>query len=229
MVFKRREKRSYLSAIREFVYPRAAFGRAVTYMWHRMRRLPDEPHRIARGVFAGVLVSFTPFFGLHFLFAGLIAYLMRGNILALCLATFVGNPITFPFIAIVSLETGHWLLGIHAPLDFLSIVAAFSSAGTEIWHNIRALFTDDVAHWENLRTFFRVIFFPYFVGGLLPGMAVSFGFYFATLPTLHAYQKLRKNRLRDRVEKRRQLKAAVQEADARKAAKQRDDAAAGNS
>ena len=53
---------------------------------------------VAAGVAAGAFTSFTPFMGLHFLFAALFAWAIRGNLLASALGTFVGNPLTFPFI-----------------------------------------------------------------------------------------------------------------------------------
>lgn len=192
---------------REFVYPRGGFRRAAQYVTHRLRRLPDEPHRIARGVFAGVFVSFTPFFGFHFLSAALLGWVMRGNIIAALLATFVGNPLTTPVIAITSVELGHRILGIDAPMDVRSIIAAFTNAGAELWDNARALFTSDVTHWENLGTFFGTIFWPYLVGGLLPGLAVGLAFYWAAIPIVRAYQKIRESQARARLEKRLRLKS----------------------
>jgi uncharacterized protein (DUF2062 family) len=197
---------------REFVYPRGGFRRAVQYVTHRLRRLPDEPHRIARGVFAGVFVSFTPFFGFHFLSAALLGWVLRGNILAALLATFVGNPLTTPIIAITSVELGHRMLGIDAPMDVKSIIAAFTNAGTELWGNARALFTADVAHWENLGTFFHTIFWPYLVGGLLPGLAIGLAFYWATIPIVRAYQKIRAGQAQARLEKRLRLKSPAKAA-----------------
>jgi hypothetical protein len=197
---------------REFVYPRGGFRRAAQYVTHRLRRLPDEPHRIARGVFAGVFVSFTPFFGFHFLSAALLGWVLRGNILAALLATFVGNPLTTPIIAITSVELGHRMLGIDAPMDVKSIIAAFTNAGAELWGNARALFTADVAHWENLGTFFGTIFWPYLVGGLLPGLAIGLAFYWATIPIVRAYQKIRAGQAQARLEKRLRLKSPAKAA-----------------
>ena len=111
MVFKRRDPRSYLRMIAEVFWPRGGWTRAFHYVKHRIRRLPDDPHRIARGVGAGVFVSFTPFFGLHFITAALSAKIVRGNILASLLGTFFGNPITFPIIAFFSMKLGKWMLG----------------------------------------------------------------------------------------------------------------------
>ena len=104
MVFKRRTPRTYAEAILRSLYPRGGWRRAVQYIIHRVRRLPDPAHKIARGIAAGVFTCFTPFFGLHFFFAAWIALLIRGNVMAALLATFFGNPITFPIIAAVESE-----------------------------------------------------------------------------------------------------------------------------
>ncbi len=203
MVFKRRTPRTPLEWTREFFYPRTGFRRAAQYLSYRLRRLPDKPHKIARGVFAGVLVSFTPLFGFHFFGAALLAWLMRGNILAALLATFVGNPVTFPLIAITSVELGHWMLGIEVPLSFLSIVAAFSNAGSQLWENVMAIFTAQPVQWDKLEAFFHTFYWPYFIGGLVPGLIVASVFYYITIPVVRTYQKIRAAKMRHRIEKRR--------------------------
>ena len=104
LVFKRKNKRSYLQVAQESVYPKGGWGRAASYIAHRLRRLPDPPQRIARGIAAGVFVSFTPLFGLHFIAAAFVAIGLRGNVIAAMLSTFVGNPLTFPFIAALALS-----------------------------------------------------------------------------------------------------------------------------
>ncbi|MCX8509052.1 MAG: DUF2062 domain-containing protein, partial [Rhodobacteraceae bacterium] len=102
MVFRRRDRRPVLRALTELIFPRGGWKRATQYVIHRLRRLPDPPHRIARGIFAGVFISFTPFFGFHFFGAIAIAMVLRGNVLAALLATFFGNPVTTPLIALGS-------------------------------------------------------------------------------------------------------------------------------
>lgn len=208
MVFKRRIKRSWLELVAASIYPKGGWSRAAQYVNHRLRRLPDAPHRIARGIFVGVLVSFTPLFGLHFTAAVLLALLLRGNILAALMATFVGNPITFPIIAVSSVELGHWILGTGSGLPTWQIVAAFGQAGLEFWSNIKAIFTEDQAHWTNLKLFFYEVYLPYFVGGLGPGIIAGLTSYYLSLPLIGAYQKLRKKRLADRIAKLRAAKAA---------------------
>ncbi|MBL9057515.1 MAG: DUF2062 domain-containing protein, partial [Rhodobacteraceae bacterium] len=75
------------------VYPRGGFRRATRYVIHRMRRVPDTPHRVARGIFAGSLIGFLPLPGLQFVGAWALARLMRGNILAALLGTFNTTPL----------------------------------------------------------------------------------------------------------------------------------------
>jgi hypothetical protein len=115
--------------LREQVYPRGGFKRATRYVVHRMRRLPDQPHRVARGVFAGSFIGFLPLPGLQFVAAWGAARLIRGNVLAALLGTFNTNPITTPFFAVLAMSLGHWILGIEAPLNAEYIGKAFANAG----------------------------------------------------------------------------------------------------
>lgn len=209
MVFKRRTRRSFRQAMAEMVWPRGGWSRALSYMWHRVRRLPDPPHRIARGVACGVFVSFTPFFGLHFVLAGLFAYLIRGNIVAAAIGTFVGNPLTFPLIASVSVDLGSRMLGMPGNMPLYRIVAAFSRAWLELWANLSAIFTSAETHWDRLAVLFQEVFLPYLIGGILPGLLTSLVFHMITHRVVTAYQRARVARLRKRVEKRRAAEAAM--------------------
>ncbi len=57
-------------------------------------RLRDHPEAIARGVAAGMLVAFSPFFGLHIVLGLLLASLVRGSRLASLPPLFVTNLVT---------------------------------------------------------------------------------------------------------------------------------------
>lgn len=200
MVFKRRTPRSWLRVIAEGFWPRGGWARATRYVVHRLRRLPDPAHKISRGIAAGVFISFTPFFGFHFLLAAAIALVIRGNVLAALLATFVGNPITFPIFASIAMEIGSFLLGTpHIALP--GVVASFSNASVELWRNFTAIFTPEVMHWGRFGAFFEVVFLPYLVGGLLPGLAAGIAAYFLSHPVIVAYQKARIKRQKNRYEK----------------------------
>jgi uncharacterized protein len=194
-LFKRRKPLTWWAFIREGFWPAAGWGRAIEYVKHRLRRLPDSPEKIARGVFAGTVVSVLPIPGFQFIAGWLLAWVMRGNILASLLATFLSNPVTTPFIAVLSLSLGHWMLGIRQPLNAEAIGAGFADAGREIWHNIVAMFGPEVAHWDSLIDFWHTIYWPYFVGSLVPGVLLGLILYYLTVPLVRAYQNARKKRL----------------------------------
>lgn len=215
MVFKRRKPLGWLAWLREMVYPRGGFKRATRYVIHRMSRLPDEPHRIARGIFAGSLIGFLPLPFLQFVAAWGAAKLMRGNVLAALLGTFNTNPITTPFFAVFAMTLGHWLLGVEAPLTAGEIARAFGRAGHDLWRNIEAIFTDDRMQWGGLIQFWHDIYLPYFIGALLPGLIISLVAYYVTIPVVRAYQIARHAKSDERHERRRKLKAALMEAAAR--------------
>lgn len=199
MVFKRRDKKPFWRAVADFLWPRTGWGRAFNYVRLRLHRLPDQPHRIARGVFSGVFVTFSPFFGAHFFLAAFVAWVMRGNMIAALLSTFVGNPLTFFFIATISMQTGNFMLGRGGADDGetrRSLGGKFLDAWRDLQDNVVALFTDDTAQWDRLYVFYDEVFFPYMVGGLIPGLIAGTIGYYLSLPVIQAYQNRRKGLLK---------------------------------
>lgn len=212
-MFRRRDYRPWYRILVEVLWPRGGWLRAAQYVQHRMRRLPGTPEQIARGVFAGAFVVFTPFFGLHFVLAALFARLLRGSIIAALLATFIGNPLTYVPIAIVSLQMGHFMLGtrLRGEVDD-SLFQRFSAAAGDLWHNFKAIFTPAQPHWVELQVFWDTVVWPWTVGGIIPGLIVAGASYYLSLPVIRAYQNRRTLRLRKKMEKlRKQAKTGVAE------------------
>lgn len=209
MVFKRRDPLSWWHWLLQMFYPRGGFRRATRYVMHRMSRLPDDPHRVARGVFAGSLVGFLPLPGMQFLFAWVAARAVRGNVLAALLGTFNTNPITTPFIAVASISLGHWLLGVESDLTAKAIGHAFARAGEDLWRNFLSIFSTDVTQWSGLLRFWHDVYLPYFMGSLIIGTLISMVFYYLTIPIVRAYQKAREAKAEERSEKRGRLRAAM--------------------
>lgn len=85
--------------------------RYVTYLKNKVLRLSAGPHAIAAGFASGAAVSIFPFIGFHFLLGFVLAYFVRGNMLAAALGTAVGNPITFPFIFSATYHLGGMMIG----------------------------------------------------------------------------------------------------------------------
>lgn len=135
------------------VWPRAGWRRASRYIAHRVRRLPGTPYRIAAGFASGAAVSFTPFIGLHFVFAALLALLLRGNVVASAIGTAVGNPWTFPFIWAWIYTLGQWLMGAEASSDFhasLSLGYIFERPLDVLWPMTLGALPTAVVVWIGL-------------------------------------------------------------------------------
>lgn len=207
MVFKRRDKPPILNRLREALYPRRGFRRGWEYLAHRVRRLPDTPHRIALGFACGVYVSFTPFFGLHFFLAAAIAWALRGNILASLIGTAVGNPVTFPAIAALAMGLGRRILGYGVTgRDFSRVSDAFLEAIGGLGRSLLSLVGIGEPEWNKVALFFSDVVLPYLVGGLLPGLIASIAAYYLTRPLIAAYQSRRRARMVARARERLQRK-----------------------
>ena len=197
----------------ELLWPKGGWNRAFHYVKHRVHRLPDSPERIARGIFAGVFTTFTPFYGFHFIVAAVLARLMHGNIIASLMATFFGNPLTYVPIGIASLTTGHWLLGTEVDSEnHRSFGGKFVDASADLKDNFLAMFTDATADRSRLSVFYDEIFFPYMIGGILPGLLCASICYYLSVPLIRAYQKRRKGVIKAKLEALKAKAAAKAEA-----------------
>jgi uncharacterized protein len=215
LVFRRRDKLGWGAWLREQVYPRSGFKRATRYVVYRMRRLPDQPHRVARGVFAGFFIGFLPLPGLQFLAAWGAARLVRGNVLAALLGTFNTNPVTTPFFAVLAMTLGHWIMGIEAPLNAKYIGHAFGEAGHDLWFNFLAMFGPQKTQWDGLIQFWHEIYIPYLIGALGPALILSTIAYYVTIPLVEAYQKARAATANERADRRKKMRAKLAEAAAK--------------
>lgn len=190
-----------MKATADFVYPRGGWTRAFHYVKHRLRRMPGTPDMIARGIWAGVFTTFTPFYGLHFLVAAFIARIINGKVLAALLATFFGNPLTYFPIGVISLQTGHFILGTEFKGGTESSLSRkFADAAKDLWTNFQTIFNDQQPDWSGLKVFYDEVFFPYMIGGIIPGIVAATICYYLSVPVIHAYQKRRAARMKKRLE-----------------------------
>src|SRR3954466_14909248 len=65
MILGRRDQPGLLRRLGGWLWPRAGWRRAGSYLLMRLRRLPGTPHAIAAGLATGVAGGLTPFLGLH--------------------------------------------------------------------------------------------------------------------------------------------------------------------
>ena len=201
-MFKRRERRSIFRFFSEVIFSLKGIGRAIEYVGIRLKRIPDTPHKISLGMSCGIFASFTPLFGLHFLIAGLLSYVLRANVLASLIGTFIGNPITFPIITVFNLKLGEWILGSseYSSVDGGKIFEGFLDFIFLIYKN---LFTEGSVGENSvprINEFLNGVFIPYSLGGIIGGIFVAIISYFLLRPLVATYQK-QKDSLRAKREK----------------------------
>ncbi len=192
-MFKRRDKPGIHERARDFIWPSLGWKRSTRYLVHRIGRLPGTSYSIAAGFACGAAISFTPFVGLHFVFGGLCAWLIRANVMAAIIGTAVGNPWTLPFIWTLIYNLGVWMgagnnSASASELDFAMI---FSSS-------MDAMLTFDMAYL--FETAWPVLW-PMFIGGV-PAFAVVWVLFFIPLrPFIRNYQSKRRKRVMNRINK----------------------------
>lgn len=129
MLFASRDEPSFARRVRLLVWPRVSFSRSARYAIKRTLRVKASPHKIAIGCAAGVFASITPLIGVQMAMAALIAVVLRGSLVAAMLATFVGNPLSWPVIWGATYMLGVAILG-----NFGSAEAASLTTGSDpIW------------------------------------------------------------------------------------------------
>jgi uncharacterized protein (DUF2062 family) len=111
MLFKRRNPPRLAEKLRVLLWPRRSWTRSLRYMLLRLWRIPGTPHSVALGCAAGVFAIFTPFLGLQMILAAMLAWVLRGSIVASAIGTFAGNPVTYPLIWVGTFALGNLLLG----------------------------------------------------------------------------------------------------------------------
>ena len=192
-MFKRRERRSIFRFFYEVIFSLKGISRAIEYVGIRLKRIPDTPHKISLGMSCGIFASFTPLFGLHFLIAGFLSYLLRANVLASLIGTFVGNPITFPIITVFNLKLGEWILGSteYSSGDGGKIFEGFLDF---IFLIYKSIFTEGSIGENNIprmNELLNGVFIPYSLGGLILGIFIAVISYFLLRPLVATYQKKR--------------------------------------
>ena len=175
MLFKRRQTESLLERLRVHLWPRRSWSRSSRYVVYRLRRLSATPHAIALGFAAGTFVAVTPYIGTHLIMAALIAWIIGGSIVAAILGTFLGNPLTYPFLWYASYEVGTLLLGGKVTKKQIDLS--------------QGLFHSSIDHlWPILK--------PMALGSIPVGLAVATACYFLVRPMVDAYQHRRRREIR---------------------------------
>ena len=78
----------------------------------KLIKISDTPHSISLGFAIGVFSAFTPLIGLHIVIAIFFSWLVNANYLSSVVGTFVGTPITYPFMWISSILIGNMFISV---------------------------------------------------------------------------------------------------------------------
>jgi uncharacterized protein len=189
MLFRRRKPPGFKEKLREALWPRKGFLRPILYFQKRIVRLTASPHAIASGFTAGIIVSWTPFIGIHIIMAIVLSYLVAGNLVAAalgCLAA--GNPVTYPFIWGITWEIGHVILQ--------------RDGGQQNGIDLPALF-----HKLDLSQLWGPVLEPMLIGAVPPAIVSGLIVYAVTFYGVKGFQTRRRARLMERARARMTLAA----------------------
>jgi hypothetical protein len=195
-MFKRRKPLTLIQLTSEVFWPSMGWKRAFIYAKHRLLRIADTTHSLALGLAIGMGVSFTPLLGTHFIQAGVLALIMRGNAFSAMMGTFFGNPWTFPFIWWSSFSLGRFLFGVLGIQGAEDLPSDLDFSGM----------------WELAKTHPMELFLPWMLGGYIMLFLVIPPAYFAYFQLVRAAKraKVRAKSLRQAKRKEERLKAASQ-------------------
>ena len=186
----RKKRHNFWLSFREWLWPSMGVMPMLRWFELRIKRNDNAIHRTSMGVALGVGVSFTPFFGFHTLIVLVLSWLLKGNFWIGALATFVGNPWTFPFITFWTFRMGHFILGNSSEKEALTQAPPLSEL------------------WAQLPYFWEHYIWPMTVGGVPSGIVAGAVTYFFIHGSIRRYQKGRLERIRAARERHKKAKAS---------------------
>lgn len=189
MILKRRDAPSWKERLRVWAWPRRSWARSLHYVYLRLMRMRAGPHQVALGCAIGVFASITPFVGVQMIGAGVLAYLLRANLAAAMLSTFISNPLTWPVIWTATYTVGCAMLSIPAGLNidvFSSQMAEFGDAAARLSPDV--IMSAGKMLWP--------VIYPMLIGSLPVGLAAAVAFYYVSQRAASSYAMRRAARLR---------------------------------
>lgn len=202
-MFGRRKELTIWVRLKGWLWPAMGWRRLGVYLLKRLTRLSGTPHSIACGFACGAAVSFTPFVGFHIALGMLLAWLLRGHLIASVVGTVVGNPWTFPFIWLATYKAGQMLLGSGEAAPWPAVTMfkhVVTDLGALVWPTLTGQ-----GSWEAVRqvlTDLRALIWPMFIGSLPLGLIAWFVSYLPLAKMIDAFQKAREKRRRKVAERR---------------------------
>jgi len=174
MIFRSREPKPWAGRLRDSIWPRAGWRRAFVYRVKRLARLSASPHSIAAGAAAGTFAAFSPLFGLHYIIAAVLAYLMDGSLIASAAVTTLANPFTLPLFWAASYKVGSLIVHTSGHFSAHELIEKHS--------------------WSMLMPFLE----PLMIGSVILGAAFGVVVYFVLRKAITSFRDRRRERMEAR-------------------------------
>ncbi len=208
-VLGRQRQVPFWRRLRSWVWPSMGWARTGRYILTRLGRLGATPHSIAAGFACGVATGITPLLGLHIILGVLLAYIVRGDYLAVVVGTTIANPWTFPFICVANYELGQLLLG--GPVgDPWAAVGLFKQLADELFGLLWPLLTGAVEQAQVARVarYLSQLVWPMLIGSLPLSILAALLVYRPILRLVEAFHGARQHRRERRLAERARRAAA---------------------
>ncbi len=140
-MFTFRTPRTFIQTLKALFWPRKGWLRPWQYIGIRILRSKGSVHEISAGIAAGVLGGLNPIYGVQMLTSGIAAVVLRGNIWVSMLASWVGNPFTYPAIWLLEWWVGRLILERQWPQDLLPDFAELfhNPHWADVWHLLKPM------------------------------------------------------------------------------------------
>lgn len=145
--------------------------RWMQYYLFRMSRKQDAESSLSGGFAWGFAISFSPLLGIHIILTLICCKLHRKNIWAGIIGTLIGNPITFPFIWLLTYWLGSLILGSDLSGNTADLkkffllgthfrLAVFNLDFSEFWGTTFQLLGDLWPLFKTMMLGFLILFLP---------------------------------------------------------------------
>lgn len=190
MVFQRRNKRTFWQTTKASAYPEKGWKRPFGYIWLRLKRRPGTPDYIAKGFAIGILISFSPFLGIHFFGAIALAWIFRADAIAAALASLLINaPVSFAVIFPLTYRVGRAVLDLRPRFHNVQI-DNYDKLWRKMW---------PIESWNHFVQIFWELFVPMTIGGLIVGVPVAMACYYFVKKTIQLFKDQRSHLFQKRV------------------------------
>ena len=196
-MFGRKKELPFWVRLKGWLWPAMGWRRLGVYVLKRLTRLPGTPQHIACGFACGAAISFTPFIGFHIVLGMLLAWPLRGHMIAAVAGTVIGNPWTFPFIWLATYKVGQLLLG-SAEAAPWPAVTMFKHVVTDLGELIWPTLTGEDT-WDSLKQVMldlRALIWPMFIGSIPLAIVAGVATYYPLAKAIETFQKAREGRRR---------------------------------